>query len=318
MQPAGRINRLDIWPKDGWLSIDRSDCSVKEKGNERVTRGALLGKKFFEAEFVYPAMPFAAPAMANTKAGRARIKDQAPVILGADLRPPETAIKLALQNWRHSQSRVMLYAKHSKGRSAARANVERSFFRRRHYRRFTNWGAARSSADSQSQPAVVLLVLGVHHGRRRAAVRSELEGEPRLVGHAIEELGLGGREDLEHWIIARLGEQAVALPRHRDDEVVGLVVSDQSIEPRRIEHDRAPFRLYRKLGIDQVKDDVVDGVPVGIRQHRGAAQAVARPADTGAGPARAAGLVHDFVAPAGRDQPAQRRFQSRLVGRPPR
>src|SRR5262249_16846504 len=157
------------------------------------------------------------PAMANTKAGRARIEDQAPVILGVDLRPPETAIELALQNWRHSQSRVVLCAKHSKGRSAARASVQRSFFTRRHYRRFTNWGAARSSADSQAQPAVVLLVLGVHHGRRRAAVRSELEGEPRLVGDAVEELGFGGREDLERRIVARLGEQAVALPRHHDD-----------------------------------------------------------------------------------------------------
>src|SRR5262249_25857035 len=156
MQPAGRINRLDIWPKDGWLSIDRSDCPVKEKGNERVTRGALLREKFFEAEFVYPAMPFAAPAMANTKAGRARIEDQAPVILGVDLRPPETAIELGVKNGRHSQSRVVLCAKHRKGRGAARASVQRSFFRRRHYRRFTNWGAARSSADSQAQPAVVL------------------------------------------------------------------------------------------------------------------------------------------------------------------
>ena len=121
MQPAGRINRSDIWRKDGVLSIDRrlgllvsdplrvSDCSVKEKGNQRVTRGGLLRKKFFEAELVYPAMPFAAPAMANTKAGRPRIKDQAPIILGADLRPSETAIKLALQNWRHySVSRCAL------------------------------------------------------------------------------------------------------------------------------------------------------------------------------------------------------------------
>ena len=49
------------------------DCSVKEKGNQRVTRGVLLRKKFFEAEFVYAAMSSAVPAMANTKARRARI-----------------------------------------------------------------------------------------------------------------------------------------------------------------------------------------------------------------------------------------------------
>ena len=126
MQPAGRINRSAIWPKDGVLSIDQlasdplgiSDCSVKEQGNQCVTRSVLLRKKFFEAEFVHPAMPFAAPAMANTKAGRARIKDQAPIILGADLWPSETAIKLALQDWRHTRSRVVPCAKHSRGRAA--------------------------------------------------------------------------------------------------------------------------------------------------------------------------------------------------------